>query len=195
MTGADDLEYRIVGRGGIVVVTLRSGEGLLAEPGGLLYRRGGVGWSLASTGRNVLGRFLNRAMRRAAAAGSLMHHYEGPGELALAGRSRRFLGGDHAVCRRRHSLSHLPGHRAPIETGTALGAAARRCAGIRSRRDGGDGSLETGQVMSGVTGSPEVFHWNLTRECTVLSANDLHCKVAAVHCLDRLMPEAGETLN
>ena len=46
---AGDLEYRIVGCGGIVVVTLRPGEGLLAEPGGLLYRRGGVGWSLAST--------------------------------------------------------------------------------------------------------------------------------------------------
>ena len=41
------------------MVTLRPGEGLLAEPDGMLYRRGGVGWSLASTGRNVLGRILN----------------------------------------------------------------------------------------------------------------------------------------
>ena len=124
---------------------------------------------------------------------SYVHHHARP---LLVSRAANLISvSDHAVCRRRHSLSHLPGHRAPIETGTALGAAARRCAGIRSRRDGGDGSLETGQVMSGVTGSPEVFHWNLTRECTVLSANDLHCKVAAVHCLDRLMPEAGETLN
>ena len=45
MAAAGDLEYRIVGCGGIVVVTLRAGEGLLAESGGLLYRRGGVGWS------------------------------------------------------------------------------------------------------------------------------------------------------
>ena len=81
---AGDLEYRIAGHRGIVVVTLRPGEGLLAEPGGLLYRRGAVGWSLAATGRNVLGQFLNRAMRRAAGASSLMDRYEGPGELALA---------------------------------------------------------------------------------------------------------------
>ena len=60
-------EYRITGRGGVVVVTLRLTEGLLAEPGGLLYRRGGVGWSLASTGRNLLGRIVNQASRRARA--------------------------------------------------------------------------------------------------------------------------------
>ena len=68
---AGDLEYRIVGRGGIVVVTLRPGEGLLAEPGGLLYRRGDVGWSLASTGRNVLGRFLNQGHAPGRAARAL----------------------------------------------------------------------------------------------------------------------------
>ena len=81
---ADDLEYRIAGRGGIVVVTLRPGAGLVAEPGGLLYRRGGVGWSLAPTGRNVLGRFLNRAMRRAAGGSSC---YVPQDRIALRWRS------------------------------------------------------------------------------------------------------------
>ena len=125
---ADDLEYRIVGRGGVVVVTLRPTEGLLAEPGGLLYRRGGVGWSLASTGRNVLGRFLNRAMRRAAGASSLMHHYEGPGELALAVApgcrliATRLEPGDDLVVERHCLVAVSPG----VTVDVALTRALRR---------------------------------------------------------------------
>ena len=125
---AGDLEYRIVGRGGVVVVTLRPTEGLLAEPGGLLYRRGGVGWSLASTGRNVLGRFLNRAMRRAAGASSLMHHYEGPGELALAAApacrliATRLELGDNLVVERHSLVAVSPG----ITVDVALTRALKR---------------------------------------------------------------------
>ena len=125
---AGDLEYRIVGRSGIVVVTLRPAEGLLAEPGGLLYRRGGVGWSLASTGRNVLGRFLNRAMRRSAGANSLMHHYEGPGELALAAApacrliATRLGPGDNLVVERRCLVAASPG----VTVDVALSRALRR---------------------------------------------------------------------
>ena len=125
---AGDLEYRIAGRGGIVVVTLRPGEGLVAEPGGLLYRRGGVGWSMASTGRNVLGRFLNRAMRRAAGASSLMHCYEGPGELALAAAPAcrliaTHLGpGDNLVVERRCLVAASAG----VTVDVALSRALRR---------------------------------------------------------------------
>ena len=125
---AGDLEHRIVGRGGIVVVTLRPGAGLLAEPGGLLYRRGGVGWSMASTGRNVLGRFLNRAMRRAAGASSLMHHYEGPGELALAAApacrliATRLGPGDNLVVERRCLVAASAG----VTVDVALSRALRR---------------------------------------------------------------------
>ena len=125
---ADDLEYRIVGRGGIVVVTLRPAEGLVVEPGGLLYRRGDVGWSLASTGRNVLGRFLNRAMRRAAGASSLMHHYEGPGELALAAApacrliATRLEPGDNLVVERRCLVAASAG----VTVDVALSRAVRR---------------------------------------------------------------------
>ena len=128
MDVAGDLEYRIVGRGGIVVVTLRPGEGLVAEPGGLLYRRGGVGWSLASTGRNLLGRFLNRAMRRAAGASSLMHHYEGPGELALAAApacrliATRLEPGDDLVVERRCLVAASAG----VTVDVALSRALRR---------------------------------------------------------------------
>ena len=121
-----DLEYRIVGRGGIVVVTLRPGESLLAEPGGLLYRRGGVGWSLASTGRNFLGRFLNRAMRRAAGASSLMHCYEGPGELALAAApacrliATRLESGDNLVVERRCLVAASAGITVDVALSRAL---------------------------------------------------------------------------
>ena len=99
---AGDLEYRIAGRGGIVVVTLRPGAGLLAEPGGLLYRRGDVGWSLASTGRNVLGRFLNRAMRRAAAGRVVLLRLTGTGMAFLqapaSSTELELAAGEEVVC-------------------------------------------------------------------------------------------------
>ena len=97
------------------MVTLRPGEGLLAEPGGLLYRRGGVGWSLASSGRNLLGRIVNQAKRRAAGASSLMHRYEGPGELALAATpacrliAARLEPGDDLVVERHSLVAVSPG--------------------------------------------------------------------------------------
>ena len=126
VAAAGDLEYRIAGRGGIVVVTLRPGEGLLAEPGGLLYRRGVVGWSLASTGRNVLGRILNRAMRRAAGASSLMHHYEGQGEFAQAAAppcrliATRLEPGDNLVVERRCLVAASPGVTVDVAFSRAL---------------------------------------------------------------------------
>ena len=48
------------------------------------------------------------------------------------------LGGDHAVRVRRHSLSHVPGHRAAGAAGTTLGATTRRRAGRRGRAPGRD---------------------------------------------------------
>ena len=61
-----------------------------------------------------------------------------PDRLVLARRSGRRPGGDHAVRIRWHSLSHVPGHRAAGAAGAALGAAARRRAGIRARAAGRD---------------------------------------------------------
>ena len=108
------LEYRIVD-GGIVVIRLGPAESVLAEPGRLLYRRGDVRWSMASTGRPVLDRIMNRAMRRAADVGSLMHHYAGPGELAFsASPSGRLVAahlksGDNLVVDRRCLVAAAPG--------------------------------------------------------------------------------------
>ena len=173
---AGDLEYRIVGRGGIVVVTLRPGEGLLAEPGGLLYRRGGVGWSLASTGRNVLGRFLNRAMRRAAGASSLMHHYEGPGELALAAgpacrliATRLELGDDLVVDR--HSL-------VAVSPGVTVDVALSRVL----RRRGEAGRV----VLIRLTGAGVVFLQaaESSTELELATGEELEAPVAAVVCFE-----------
>ena len=173
---AGDLEYRIVGRGGIVVVTLRPGEGLLAEPGGLLYRRGDVGWSLASTGRNVLGRFLNRAMRRAAGASALMHHYEGPGELALAAAPAcrliaiRLGPGDNLVVERRCLVAASPG----VTVDVAFSQALRRRA-------------EAGRVMlMRLTGAGVAFLQvaESSTELEIAAGEELEAPVAAVVCFD-----------
>ena len=173
---AGDLEYRIVGRGGIVVVTLRPGEGLLAEPGGLLYRRGGVGWSLASTGRNVLGRFLNRAMRRAAGASSLMHCYEGPGELALAAApacrliATRLEPGDNLVVERRCLVAASAGVTVDVALSRAL------------RRRGEAGRV----VLMRLTGSGVAFLQASasSTELELASGEELEAPVATVVCFD-----------
>ena len=173
---AGDLEYRIVGRGGVVVVTLRPGEGLLAEPGGLLYRRGGVGWSLASSGRNVLGRFLNRAMRRAAGASSLMHHYEGPGELALAAApacrliAARLEPGDNLVVERHSLVAVSPG----VTVDVALTRALKR-------------GEETGRVvLLRLTGAGLVFLQaaESSIEVKLEQGEELEAPVAAVVCFE-----------
>ena len=173
---AGDLEYRIAGRGGIVVVTLRPGEGLLAEPGGLLYRRGGVGWSLASTGRNVLGRFLNRAMRRAAGASSLMHHYEGPGELALAAApacrliATRLEPGDNLVVERRCLVAASAGVTVDVALSRAL------------RRRGEAGRV----VLMRLTGAGVAFLQaaESSTELELATGEELEAPVAAVVCFD-----------
>ena len=173
---AGDLEYRIAGRGGIVVVTLRPGEGILAEPGGLLYRRGGVGWSLASTGRNVLGRFLNRAMRRAAGASSLMHRYEGPGELALAAApacrliATRLEPGDNLVVERRCLVAASAGVTVDVALSRAL------------RRRGEAGRV----VLMRLTGAGVAFLQaaESSTELELATGEELEAPVAAVVCFD-----------
>ena len=173
---AGDLEYRIVGCGGIVVVTLRPGEGLLAEPGGLLYRRGGVGWSLASTGRNFLGRFLNRAMRRAAGANSLMHHYGGPGELALAAAPAcrliaTHLGpDDNLIVERRCLVAASPGVTVDVALSRML------------RRRGEAGRV----VLLRLTGSGVAFLQAAasSTELELASGKELEAPVASVVCFD-----------
>ena len=56
------LRYRIAGSGE-VVIELESGRAMMAESSRLVYRRGEVDWSLAASGRGVVGRWLNRAER------------------------------------------------------------------------------------------------------------------------------------
>ena len=183
MAVAGDLEYRIAGRGGIVVVTLRPGEGLLAEPGGLLYRRGGVGWSLASTGRNVLGRFLNRAMRRAAGASSLMHHYEGPGELALAAApacrliATRLEPGDNLVVERRCLVAASAGVTVDVALSRAL------------RRRGEAGRV----VLMRLTGAGVAFLQaaESSTELELASGEELEAPVAAVVCFELRLARIG----
>ena len=84
-TAQSPISYRIAGES--VVIELAAGTALLAEQGRLLYRRGEVGWSLQAPGRGFLGKLVNRTQRRLAGVAPLMHRYEGPGELALRGRS------------------------------------------------------------------------------------------------------------
>ena len=176
MAVAGDLEYRIVGRGGIVVVTLRPSEGLLAEPGGLLYRRGGVGWSLASTGRNLLGRLLNRAMRRAAGASSLMHCYEGPGELALAAApacrliATRLEPGDNLVVERRCLVAAAAGITVDVALSRVL------------RRRGEAGRV----VLMRLTGAGVAFLQaaESSTELKLASGEELEAPVATVVCFD-----------
>ena len=60
------------------------------------------------------------------------------GWLWLADQDAILGGGDHAVRVRRHSLSHVPGHRAAGAAGTTLGATTRRRAGVRARAPGRD---------------------------------------------------------
>ena len=173
---AGDLEYRTAARGGIVVVTLRPGEGLLAEPGGLLYRRGDVGWSLASTGRNVLGRFLNRAMRRAAGASSLMHHYEGQGELALAATpacrliATRLEPGDNLVVERRCLVAASAGVTVDVALSRAL------------RRRGEAGRV----VLMRLTGAGVAFLQaaESSIELELASGEELEAPVATVVCFE-----------
>ena len=77
------LRYRIAGSGQ-VVMALGSGTAVMAESGRLVYRRGDVDWSLAASGRGVVGRWLHRAQRRSAGMEARMSRYEGPGEVAFA---------------------------------------------------------------------------------------------------------------
>ncbi len=50
----------------------------------LVYRCGEVDWSLASSGRGVVGKWLHRAQRRAAGMEARMSRYEGAGEVGFA---------------------------------------------------------------------------------------------------------------
>ena len=77
------LRYRIAGSGE-VVMALEVGGAVLAESSRLVYRRGEVGWSLATGGRGVVGMWLHRAERRAAGMEARMSRYEGAGEVAFA---------------------------------------------------------------------------------------------------------------
>ena len=56
----------------------------MAESSRLVYRRGDVEWSLAASGRRVVGRWLNRAERRAAGMEARMSRYQGAGEVGFA---------------------------------------------------------------------------------------------------------------
>lgn len=76
------LRYRIEGSGS-VVVELGSGEEVLAEAGRVVYRRGGVEWTLAGSGRSWLGRVVNGIQRRAAGLPARMKRYRGPGEVGF----------------------------------------------------------------------------------------------------------------
>ena len=80
---ASGLRYRMAGSGE-VVIGLESGAAVLAESSRLVYRRGGVDWSLAASGRGVVGKWLHRAERRAAGMEARMSRYEGAGEVGFA---------------------------------------------------------------------------------------------------------------
>ena len=77
------LRYRIAGSGE-VVMALEPGGAVMAESSRLVYRRGEVGWLLATGGRGVVGMWLHRAERRAAGMEERMSRYEGAGEVAFA---------------------------------------------------------------------------------------------------------------
>ena len=77
------LRYRIAGSGE-VVIELADGGAVMAESSRLMYRRGDVDWSLAASGRGVVGKWRNRAERRAAGMEARMSRYEGAGEVGFA---------------------------------------------------------------------------------------------------------------
>ena len=77
------LRYRIAASGE-VVIELADGGAVMAESSRLLYRRGDVEWSLAASGRGVVGKWLNRAQRQAAGMAARMSRYEGAGEVGFA---------------------------------------------------------------------------------------------------------------
>ncbi len=77
------LRYRIADSGE-VVVAVEPGSAVLAESGRLMYRRGEVDWSLAASGRGMVGRWLQRAERRSAGMEARMSRYAGAGELGFA---------------------------------------------------------------------------------------------------------------
>ena len=77
------LRYRIAGSGE-VVVELADGGAVMAESSRLVYRRGDVDWSLAASGRGLVGKWLHRAQRRAAGMEARMSRYEGAGEVGFA---------------------------------------------------------------------------------------------------------------
>lgn len=80
---ASGLRHRIVDSGE-VVIELESGAAVMAESSRLVYRRGAVDWSLAASGRWAVGKWLNRAQRRAAGMEAQMSRYWGAGEVAFA---------------------------------------------------------------------------------------------------------------
>ena len=67
-----------------MVIALESGAAVMAGSSRLVYRRGEVDWSLASSGRGVVGKWLHRAQRRAAGMEARMSRYEGAGEVGFA---------------------------------------------------------------------------------------------------------------
>lgn len=77
------LRYRTPGSGE-VVIGLGSGAAVMAESSRLVYCRGEVDWSLAASGRGVVGKWLNRAQRRSAGMEARMSRYEGAGEVGFA---------------------------------------------------------------------------------------------------------------
>ena len=77
------LRYRIAGTGA-ATIELADGRAVMAESGRLVYRRGDVHWSLAGSGRGVVGKWLHRTQRRAAGMEARMSRYEGAGEVAFA---------------------------------------------------------------------------------------------------------------
>ena len=77
------VRYRIAGSGK-VVIELESGGAAMAESSRLVYRRGEVDWSLAASGRGVVGKWPNRAQRQAAGMAARMSRYEGAGEVGFA---------------------------------------------------------------------------------------------------------------
>ena len=80
---ASGLRYRMADSGE-VVIGLESGRAVLAEGSRLVYRRGEVDWSLAASGRGVVGRWLHRAERRSAGMEARMSRYAGAGEVGFA---------------------------------------------------------------------------------------------------------------
>lgn len=82
VTGSGGIRYRV--ESGAAEVAIPDGQAMVGEADRLLYRGGGVAWSMATPVGGWIRGWVNRIQRRAAGLPGRMSRYGGPGEVGFA---------------------------------------------------------------------------------------------------------------